>query len=122
MKQKRSITNQLTLDIQNYLFKKRIFAWRQNVTGIPLLNGCMRPASKKGIPDLLGCARGHFFGIEVKTGADRLSDAQKGFIASTENSGGRVFVAHNLEDLKRDFEEWDRESLLVCFSRLKGER
>src|SRR3990167_4824654 len=94
------------LDIQNYLFDKGVFAWRQNTQGRIGKGGKLLPALKKGVPDILGCYRGHFFGVEVKTGKDVLSADQQGFIKNTFYSGGKVFIAHTLEDFIQDFESW----------------
>jgi len=111
---KRSETNQLMLDIQNYLFDKGVFAWRQNTQGRIGKGGKLLPAMKKGVPDILGCYKGHFFGVEVKTGRDVLSYEQKGFIQSVFFSGGRVFVAHNLDDFIKDFELWIKAPPAQC--------
>ena len=48
-----SQTNETTRLILNDLFKRGIFAWRQNVAGIPLPGGGFRPSGKKGVSDIL---------------------------------------------------------------------
>ena len=111
---KRSSTNQLMLDIQNYLFSKKIFAWRQNVTGIPLASGRMRPATKKGVPDILGCYKGHFFGVEVKKEKESVSHEQRSFHSSIFQAGGKVFVARSFDDFVNDFEIWEFDPPLCC--------
>ena len=103
---KRSVTNQLTLDIQNYLFGKRIFSWRQNTQGRIGRNGQLIPATKKGVPDILGCCHSRFFGVEVKKEQESLSPEQQGFIKSVDQAGGKVFVARNFEIFRKDFETW----------------
>ena len=111
---KRSPTNQLMLDVQNYLFSKKIFAWRQNTQGRIGKGGKLLPALKKGVPDILGIYKGHFFGVEVKTGKDRLSQEQQGFVKSAFYAGGKVFIAKNLEEFIQDFELWERTPPAFC--------
>jgi Holliday junction resolvase len=51
---------------------------------------------QKGTPDVLGCARGHFFLIEAKrTAREQPSDAQKYNIKKFEQAGGKAFVSHD---------------------------
>ena len=101
-----SPANKLTNEILLYLYKKGAFAWRQNVSGIPISGGRMRPASKKGVPDIIGCFQAHFFGVEVKIGKDILRPEQIGFIRSVAIVGGTVFVAKNFKDFTKEFELW----------------
>ena len=111
---KKSVTNQLTLEVQNFLFQARVFAWRQNTQGRIGREGKLYPASKKGVPDILGCYKGHFFGVEIKTGKDSLSIEQQGFIRSAKLSGGHVFVVGELEQFKKEFYVWQRRPSRFC--------
>ena len=111
---KRSATNQLTLDVQNYLFGKQIFSWRQNTQGRIGPNGVLIPAAKKGVPDILGCYKGHFFGVEIKKEKEALSQEQQGFVRSVYLSGGKVFVARDFEIFRKDFELWTRHPSPFC--------
>ena len=111
---KRSATNQLMLDIQNYLFDKEIFAWRQNTQGRIGRGGRLYPALKKGIPDILGCYKGHFFGIECKKEREIISAEQKGFMQSMFFVGGKVFITCSFEDFTKDFELWEKTPPAFC--------
>ena len=111
---KRSPTNQLTLDVQNYLFGKRIFSWRQNTQGRIGPSGKLIPASKKGVPDILGCYQGHFFGVEIKREKELLSQEQQGFVRSVYLSGGKVFVCRGFDAFRKEFEMWQRNPSPFC--------
>ena len=111
---KRSTTNQLTLDVQNYLFGKQIFSWRQNTQGRIGPSGVLIPAAKKGVPDILGCYKGHFFGVEIKKEKEALSQEQQGFIRSVYLAGGKVFVCREFETFRKDFELWTRHPSPFC--------
>jgi hypothetical protein len=95
-----SITNETTKQILHFLFLKKIYAWRNNTTGIPLPNGGFRPAAKKGTSDILGFIppNGRFLAIEVKTGKDRLREEQIGFIQSVKDSGGIALVVKDFDE------------------------
>lgn len=51
-----------------------------------------------GSPDVLGCYRGRFVGIEVKTATGRQSDHQKTFQRVFERSGGIYILARSVQD------------------------
>lgn len=94
-----SQTNQLTRQILEYLFNAGHFAFRINTTGIyDTRSGSFRAAPKKGLPDLLCCARGRFIGIELKIGHDQLRPEQVGFLKATEHSSGIFLVVHSFEE------------------------
>lgn len=51
---------------------------------------------KKGTPDVLGCAFGHFFLIEAKrTAKEKPSVAQLYNIRKFRQAGGKTFVSHD---------------------------
>lgn len=93
--------------ILGFLYSQGIYAWRQNTQGIPLPNGTFRAAAKKGIADILGVIPGGLFlAIEVKTGRDRLSLEQEGFLENIRNNDGVTFVVSDYEDFKMQFHDW----------------
>lgn len=104
---KSTTTNELTMSILDFLLRSpQCFAWRNNSLPIPLQNGGFRPAQKRGSSDIVGLYASHFFGIEIKTGKDRLRPEQISFNASVQNAGGHIFIASDFEQFKRDFDEW----------------
>jgi len=54
-------------------------------------------ASKSGVPDLLCCVEGHFFGVEVKLPESKhnVSKLQEYNLSKIEQSGGGSMVAWN---------------------------
>ena len=100
-------TNETTRFILNELYKRKIFAWRQNIAGIPLPQGGFRPAGKSGLPDIIAILPpdGHFLGIEVKTGKDRLRLEQVGFILNAERMGAKVLIVKDFEDFKTQLDK-----------------
>lgn len=57
---------------------------------------------KTGIPDILGCHKGIFIGIEVKTPKTKnnVSELQKKCIRDINQAGGISFVAWDVEDVR----------------------
>lgn len=110
---KKSPTNETTRRILNFLLYQGVFAWRNNTVGVPLRRGGeiigFRSAGKKGVSDILGVyscmGRGLFLAIEVKTGKDRLSPEQEGFLATVNKLGGVGLVVKNYEDF---LEQWNQ--------------
>jgi hypothetical protein len=105
----KSPTNQTTNDILNFLFQHRIFAWRQNSGGIPMVHdGAIvgfRPSGKTGQPDIVGIFNGRYLGIEVKTGKDRLSEGQVSFHLQARKSGALILVVKDFPDFLSQWEK-----------------
>lgn len=49
----------------------------------------------KGTPDVVGCARGVFFAIEVKKGNGKATPAQLFILSKIEEAGGKTFVTND---------------------------
>lgn len=58
------------------------------------------PYQRAGIPDLIGCVKGRFIGIEVKLPGKEhtLTELQKHTIEQINQSGGIAFMSTSLED------------------------
>lgn len=56
--------------------------------------------NKKGTPDIIGCYKGKFFGIECKSQKGRISDWQLRAHKDIVESGGNVIVLFYNEDYK----------------------
>ena len=93
-------TNQTTTQILNYLYDLKIYAWRQNTSGIPMSDGKFRPAAKTGLSDILAILPpvGRFLAIEIKTGSDRLRPEQEGFLKNVQRAGGFALVVVSFDD------------------------
>ena len=99
-----SKTNETTSHILDFLFRERIFSWRQNTSGVPLFrDGILtgfRPGGKVGQPDIVGILHptGTYLGIEIKSGKDRLSEGQVAFHKQARDAGGVVLVVRDFDD------------------------
>lgn len=102
-----SQTNETTRAILNFLFEKRIFAWRQNTGGIPDPRGFFRPAAKTGVADILAIVppNGQFLAIEIKTGRDRLRPEQEGFLQNVRTMGGLALVVKDYDQFLDSFQK-----------------
>lgn len=69
--------------------------------------------SRSGIPDLVGCIKGRFFYIEVKTPTtkSKVSDLQKIKMLEAEKSGGKTLVAWSVEQVEDFIKEIKNETL-----------
>ena len=57
---------------------------------------------RNGVPDIVGCYKGHFFAIECKAGKGTTTALQDKNIKEIEKAGGRVIVVNenNLEEVR----------------------
>lgn len=62
-------------------------------------------ASKAGVPDVVACVDGRFFGIEVKMPKGRVSQLQEYNLKKINESGGVGVVARSVEDVKDAVED-----------------
>jgi len=106
-----SLTNQTTNEILSFLFSHRIFSWRQNSGGVPMIkDGFLtgfRPSGKVGQPDIVGIlpTSGTYLGIEIKTGKDRLSEGQLSFHSQARKAGATILVVSDFEDF---LDQWNK--------------
>jgi hypothetical protein len=95
-------TNQLTADIIRLIEKSGGYAERINTVGIydHTLQKHRKGTTRRGTADIHACIEGRFYSIEVKTGADRLSEEQKQARAEVQRAGGVYLVANDLTTFK----------------------
>lgn len=86
----------------------RAWAYRNNTTGIwDEAKGAYRKnAGQNGIPDVVGCVRGYFVGVEVKAGKDRMSVDQLICRQDIERARGKYFIARSTDQFLTEFSEW----------------
>lgn len=107
LKKTNEITNQTTKDIIAALHRDGCYPWRQNVAAI-VQGDHTRAASKKGVADILSCYPYHppalaitvglLVCVEVKTGADKQSPEQVGFMENIRHVAGIYIVARDCAD------------------------
>ncbi len=57
-------------------------------------------ANKKGVPDIIACVKGRFYGIEVKLPNGKVSELQEYNLEKIKASGGVGVVIRSLDELK----------------------
>jgi hypothetical protein len=102
--------NALTKCIVDYITLSGGFATRINSTGVfdTRLQRYRPGTTKKGIADIMGTCQGISLHIEVKSGNDRQSEAQKKIQSEVELSGGLYYIARNFTDFKLWFDNVKR--------------
>ena len=58
------------------------------------------PYGTNGIPDIICCYRGHFFGFEVKTEKGKPTKLQEAVIRKINAAGGTALIVRSVEDVK----------------------
>lgn len=61
-----------------------------------------------GIPDIIGCYRGYFIGLEAKVGNNQASEIQKVKIKQIIKAGGFAKVVWTLDEVKDFLDEIDK--------------
>lgn len=81
----------ITKSILNYLKSvNNCFAWKEH--------GDMY--GKAGIPDVIACIDGKFYGFEVKTDTGVATGLQKSTIRKINNAGGTALIVRSVDDVK----------------------
>jgi len=94
--------------ILHYLFKRGIFAWKNQSVGIfdpvkRIYRKNTNPFHIKGVSDILGIlSDGRLLAIEVKTPTGRASPEQQMFIQKIKDRGGLAFVARSVYDVEKE--------------------
>ena len=57
-----------------------------------------------GIPDIICCCRGRFYGFEVKTGTGKPTELQKATIRKINRAGGTAAIVRSVDDVRRILE------------------
>ena len=97
--------NQIQNAILTYLsYRRDIFAWRNNTTGIfDARKGRYRSSGKfslKGVADILGITDdGRFLALEVKSATGRPSKDQSNYLSHIETFGGIAGIVRSVEDV-----------------------
>ncbi len=107
-RRKPSPTNETTKAIIRHLAFSGFKAWRNNTIGVwdPAKKVFRRnPHQLNGVPDIIGFSRrtGKFIAVEVKTGRDRASAAQKAFLAELSKAGGIAMIVNDYDDFVQQF-------------------
>ena len=66
------------------------------------------PYAKRGIPDICGTIRGHFFGFEVKRPGETPTPIQAETIRRMNAAGGTALPVTTVEQVREAIEAWER--------------
>ncbi len=72
---------------------------RQNTGAARTSDGRVVKFGRKGQPDIIGCIRGRYVGIETKTQSGQQTKEQKAWQYNVERSGGLYILARSVEDI-----------------------
>ena len=56
------------------------------------------PYQRAGLPDIIGCLKGQFFGIEVKMPGNRPTDLQRATLEKLASDGAVCGIVHSLSE------------------------
>ena len=99
--------NGLTKRLIDYLRNRGHFAARINTTGLyDEKLGKYRPSgATTGVPDVIACIEGHFVGLEIKIGADKLSQKQQKIALQINSAGGFYVIIRGFADFETFYGE-----------------
>ena len=63
-------------------------------------------ANQRGVPDILGCCRGRFIAIEVKSADNKPSKIQQSQLNAIKQAGGTAEVVTSLEQMQKLIKEF----------------
>ena len=100
-----STTNDLTKAIANYITLRGGYCMRINVAGFYRQDiGYIRSGSTVGVSDLIAVVNGRLVAIEIKTGKDTQSEAQKAVQAKIVAAKGVYLIARDFEQFRLEFD------------------
>lgn len=73
--------------------------WRNQTGALPSRTGRVVRFGLNGSPDIIGCIRGRFVGIEVKSATGKQREAQINFQRAFERAGGTYVLARSVDDV-----------------------
>jgi len=73
---------------------------------------------RSGVPDIVGCYKGMFFGIECKAGKNKLTALQERELGSIEKSGGIAMVVNedNVTEIELQFKTQILDQKIVSWA------
>lgn len=91
--------NEITKSIERFM-DNMPNCWVSRINNMGTMRGGIytKSNSKRGIPDLIGCYDGKFIGIEVKYGADKLSEHQIKCHENIYNAKGFIFTVKSFDE------------------------
>lgn len=103
--------NDLTKAAVKLLGLRGFVVWRNNNTAVydPKIRRFRRMSTRKGVSDITGYQKktGRAIYVEVKVGADKLSDEQREFLIEALTNGCIAFECKQIDDITRRLQQYD---------------
>ena len=96
--------------------QKRIYAHLQKVPHSWWMKVHGGPMQKRGVPDIIGCVRGHFVSIELKAGDNEPTAIQKHELEQIRRASGYTFVVRCGPKGERRQSEEDVIEVVECLA------
>jgi hypothetical protein len=80
--------------------ERRAMEWLRAQPGCWAFKSHGGPFQQAGLPDIVGCYEGRFFGLELKMPGNKPTRLQEITLEHIRNSGGIAGVCYSLEDVK----------------------
>jgi hypothetical protein len=80
---------------------KLILFWLQEQADVWCMKTLGGPLQRRGVPDIIGCVGGIFFGLEVKTDDGKVSVLQHLELNRIAKAKGYATVVRSVDDVKR---------------------
>lgn len=87
----------LVRQILNYCSYQNLLFWRNQSGMIKTPTGGLIKMAIAGSPDIIGCYKGQFIGVECKVGKNKQSQLQLDFAKRLENNGGQYWLVYDLD-------------------------
>jgi hypothetical protein len=88
---------QLIKQILDYCRYRDLLFWRNQSGMIKTPAGGLIKFGMTGSPDIIGCYKGFFVGVECKVGKNKQTDLQIEFAKKIENSGGKYWLVYDID-------------------------
>ncbi len=88
----------LVKQILDYCRYRNLLFWRNQSGMIRTPTGGVMKFGITGSPDIIGCYKGRFIGVECKVGKNKPTDLQTEFAARIEENGGIAWLVYSLEE------------------------
>jgi hypothetical protein len=97
---------QLIKQILDYCRFRDLMFWRNQSGMIKTEKNYVMKFGRAGSPDIIGCYKGRFIGVECKVGKNTTTPLQEAFGKDITDRGGKYWVVYTLDDFIRELDEF----------------
>lgn len=94
---------QLIKQILDYCRYRNLLFWRNQSGAVVTDSGHLMKFGMSGSPDIVGCYKGKFIGVECKVGKNKQTQLQKDFGDAIMANGGEYWLIYNFEEFVNRF-------------------